>query len=431
MTRVKQSWPAALALLASVLGLSFATLSSIDYTRHLDRQIHDVHCSYVPGLGAEQSADNACRVAMYSPYAALFRDRYWGGVPIALFAVGAFAFFAAFALYLLLSQQNAPRKAPLFLAIFGATPLLVSILMATISALKLGHFCKTCVGIYIASIMLAVGGIAGLQGVFRGSASRVPGAADATIVDSEPYGANPDRPPRAKPSDGPWILFVGWMAALALFTVAPAMLYVSALPSYTSYITGCGKLLKAPEPKDKLIHIANAGAKQPVTLFVDPLCPTCKAFHQRLKAEGVLDQLDITLVLFPLDMDCNWMLLDRSVHPGSCAVTKAILCSDHRAMQVLEWSYDNQEKILNAAKAGAGVVNVRAMIKDRFPGLEVCIDDKKTKQRLETMLQYIISNSLPVSTPQMFLGDTKLCDEDTDMGLSYTIRKLAPTLRVK
>src|SRR5215468_1028011 len=124
MPEVKQIWPAALALLASVLGLSFATLSSIDYAKHLDRQIHDVHCSYVPGLGAEQSADNACRIAMYSPYSALFRDRFWGGVPISLFAVGAFGFFAAFALYLLLGGRSAPKRALLFLAVFGTTPLL-------------------------------------------------------------------------------------------------------------------------------------------------------------------------------------------------------------------------------------------------------------------------------------------------------------------
>src|SRR5580704_4052857 len=151
MSGVRQRWPAALARAASLLGLTFGSLSSLHYIQHLDRQVHDVHCSYVPGLGAEQSPDNACRVAMYSPYAALFRDRYWGGVPISLFAVGAFGFFAVFALYLLLAGRAAPRRALLFLAIFGASPLLVSVLMATVSALKLGHFCKTCVGIYASS----------------------------------------------------------------------------------------------------------------------------------------------------------------------------------------------------------------------------------------------------------------------------------------
>src|SRR5271156_3027730 len=119
MSGVRQRWPAALALVAALLGLTFGSLSSLDYIQHLDRQVHDVHCSYVPGLGAEQSPDNARPVAMYSPYAALFRDRYWGGVPISLFAVGAFGFFAAFAFYLLLAGRAAPRRALLFVAVLS------------------------------------------------------------------------------------------------------------------------------------------------------------------------------------------------------------------------------------------------------------------------------------------------------------------------
>jgi len=202
---------------------------------------------------------------------------------------------------------------------------------------------------------------------------------------------------------------------------------VSALPSYGSYITGCGKLEKPTEPGNVLVHVAAPGAVQQATLFVDPLCPTCKAFHQRLVTEGLLDKLDITLVLFPLDSDCNWML-DRPVHPGSCAVSKAILCSDHRALRVLEWAYDHQDEILGAAKAGAGVANVRAMIQGRWQGLEACIDSKETKLRLDKMLRYIVENHLPVSTPQMFLGGTRLCDEDSDMGLAFAVRRLAPRL---
>jgi hypothetical protein len=46
------------------------------------------------------------------------------------------------------------------------------------------------------------------------------------------------------------------------------------------------------------------------------------------------------------------------------------------------------------------------------------------------MLRYIVNNHLPVSTPQMFVGETRLCDEDTDMGLGYTMRRLAPSLRM-
>lgn len=438
MSGAPTRWPAAVALAASLLGLTFAGLSSVDYTKHLDRQIHDVHCSYVPGLGAETSADNACRVAMYSPFAALFRDKYWGGVPIALFAVGSFCFFAAFALYLLLAGRAAPRRAPGFFALVSVTPLLASIVMGTISAVRLGHFCKVCVGIYVASTILAAAAITLFVLDRRATTTTPPvpkiarpptASADKTLIDDEPYALSAEARAGELRPDGNWLLPL-WAAALGLFTVTPALLYVSSLPSYSTYITSCGKLEKAATPADPLIHVSPAGAVQPATLFVDPLCPTCKAFHQRLATEGFLDKLDLTLVLFPLDNECNWML-DRAVHPGSCAVSKAILCSDHRAMQVLEWAYDNQEAILTAAKAAAGPANVRAMIAARYPGLDTCIDSKDTTLRLNKVLRYIVNNKLPVSTPQMFLGDTRLCDEDTDMGLSYTMRKLAPALEVK
>jgi uncharacterized membrane protein len=432
MPGAKRYLPAALALFAAILGLVFAGLSSLDYTRHLDRQVHDIHCSYVPGLGAEASPDNACRVAMYSPFAALFRDRYWGGVPISLFAVGAFSFFAAFALYVLLAGPRVRPRALYFLAVFGATPLLVSLLMAAISALKLGHFCKTCVGIYASSALLAAAGIAAVIQAQRSADDRQRGATAGDAA-SPPVGyrSSPDAlRPGSPPEDAPWILVAGWAIGLALFTVTPALIYVSALPNFSSYITGCGKLEKPTEPTNALLHVQMPGGTQPATLFVDPLCPTCKAFHQRLATEGLLDQLDITLVLFPLDSECNWML-DRPVHPGSCVVSRAIICSKARPLQVLEWAYDHQEEILGAAKAGAGLVNVRAMIHDHFPGIDTCMDAKETSQRQDRMLRYIIDNHLPVSTPQLFLGETRLCDEDTDMGLSYTMRKLLPGLRAK
>ncbi|WP_437671380.1 vitamin K epoxide reductase family protein [Sorangium sp. So ce131] len=438
-------WPAALALGGSLLGLSFSASSTFDYIRHLDRQVHDLHCSFIPGLSAQAGADSACRVAMYSPYSALFRESFWGGLPISLFALGAFAFFAAFALYVLLSAQHAPRRAAHFLFLAGLTPLAVSILMAVISAVRLGVFCKTCVGMYISSALLAAGGVwAFLEdrrearaAAWSGAPARAASAAGAGAVGPTvpmaplgvegPAGAAAATPAPARRM-GSWILLPCWLVALGVSTATPALLYASALPSYASYMTGCGKLEKPTEPNGALLHVKPPGAVQPATILVDPLCPTCKAFHQRLVAEGVFEKLDTTLVLFPLDSDCNWML-SQAVHPGACLISKAILCSDHRALDVLEWAYDNQEELLAGAKSGAGVANVQAAIRQRWPGLDVCMDSKETALRMNRMLRYIVDNKLPVSTPQMFLGDTRLCDEDTDIGLSYAIRQLAPALR--
>lgn len=426
-----------MALIASLLGFAFGASSTFDYITHLDRQVHDLHCSFIPGVSAAQGADTACRTAMYSPYSALFRDRWWGGVPISLFAVGAFAFFAAFALYMLVAGRRAPRRAAQFLFIGGVTPILVSAMMFLISLLRLGAICKTCAGIYIASALLAVAGIAAYvldrreaRVASYASPTPVPVPAPAAGEAAVPPTLVQEPPaPRARPAGSP-LLLVGWLLAVGVFAVTPALLYVSALPTYTSYITGCGTLTRAAAPEDGLLQVGARGAVQPATLVVDPLCPTCKAVHQRLVAEGIFDQLDATLVLFPLDSDCNWML-DRPMHPGACLVSKAILCSEHRALAVLEWAYENQDDILAGAKAGAGLNNVQARIRERWPGLDACMESKQTRQRLDKMLRYAVDNKLPVSTPQVFLGETKLCDEDTDIGLAYTVRRLAPGLRSK
>lgn len=452
-------WPAALSLVASLLGLGLAWSSTQDYAKHLDRQVHDVHCSFVPGAAAE-AADNACRTAMYSPYAALFRDRYWGGVPIALFAVGAFSFFAAFAVYTLFAGRDAPRRAHQFSFAASLTPAAASITMLVISAVKLGSYCKTCVGIYVASGLLLVAGIASLVLDLR------EGKRERTELDLwERKGAGPKGPPRVEPTIpddgvtvrdgrdgrddtvrdphplgarvaaaqrpvGHWALALLWLAGLGVSALLPPALYVSSLPSYADKITSCGKLDEVREPSGALLQVTPKGATQPAVLFVDPLCPTCKALHQRLKAEGFWDQLDTTIVLFPLDNTCNWML-DRPLHPGSCAVAKAVLCSDARALAVLEWAYESQDELLASAKAGAGVVNVRNKISSRWPGLDACIDSKETAQRLDKHLRFIVKNKLPVQTPQIFLGDKKLCDEDGDMGLAFALPRLAPGVKVR
>src|SRR5688572_10228958 len=153
--------PATLSLIGSLLGLLFASYSTLDYAQHLDRGLHDVHCSFIPGAPPTSEAE-ACRAAVYSPYSALFREAMWGGIPISLFAMGAFAFLAGFALYLLLAGARAPKPAVVFFSLVGITPLLVSLLMLTISITKVGHLCKTCVGIYVSSFILGSGALLGL-----------------------------------------------------------------------------------------------------------------------------------------------------------------------------------------------------------------------------------------------------------------------------
>lgn len=408
MTRVS----ALVALAASLLGLLFASYSTFDYAEHLDRRLHDMHCSIIPGAAPTDSAD-ACRAAMYSPYSALLKETYWGGIPISLFAMGAFTFLAGFALYLALAGQRAPRKAIGFFGLVSLTPLLASLVMLTISVTKLGSFCLVCVGIYISSFLLAIGGILGLTEL-RGGAPAAPA-----------MGGSPYDPPRyrARP-DTSWLLPPAWLVGLGVFTLAPAVVYASSTPDHRPHLGHCGELKVQEEAAKALISISGPRSTQPALLFEDPLCPTCKAFHERLVAEDVYDKLKVQLSLFPLDSECNWMLTD-ALHPGACLVSRAVICGGPQARQVLEWAYEEQEELTKAGKAGKE--QLRALISKRWGASTLqCMDAKATTQTLNRHLHFAADNSVPVSTPQMYLGTKRFCDEDTDIGLRFTLAQIAP-----
>lgn len=391
-----------LGIVASALGLFFSGFSTHDYAAHLDRQLHGTHCSFVPGLLEADSGANACTAAMYSPYSAFLRERYWGGVPISLFALGAYAFFLSVSIYWVLGRDRAPRRLLQAFGLAAVFPALVSAVMFVISLTQLGAFCKLCVGLYVSSAVLLAAGIFALRDGF---------AATAEGAEKLPTTS--------------WLFVPGLFAALGFFALLPAFVYVGALPSYDKYLLSCGKLTEKTEKHNALVHLATLHPLKPALFFDDPLCPTCKALHERFVDDGVLDRLDAQVALFPLDNDCNWML-DRALHPGACVLAKAVLCGDkvRKAREVLEWSFANQEALRDAGKAGKPIL--RARIKARFPDLDACIDAKETQQRLDQHLQYAVANKIAVSTPQLFLGEQRICDEDTDLGLKYTLSQLAP-----
>ncbi len=400
----KSRLPAAIALLGTILGLIFAVNSTLDYAAHLDRRLHDVHCSFVPGAPAKAEAES-CRAAMYSPYSAVLKDSYWGGIPITLFALGSFAFFAGYCLYLLIAGQRAPKLAVGFFAAVSLTPSMVSLYMLFISVMKLGVICETCVGLYVSSALVSLGGLLGLL-----TLRATPPAPDGT-------------PAPARPAMS--LLFpVAWLAALGFTTLLPSAVYASSVPDHRPYLTKCGELKRADADKDQLIRAASPRAVRSATLFEDPLCVTCKSLHERMVDEGILDRLSLRLVLFPLDDSCNWML-DRPLHPGACTVSKAVLCGRERGLQVLEWAYDEQEYLTRAGKRNDATV--RAVIQERWGSDMIsCIDAQETKVRLNSHLHFASDNNVPVSTPQVFLTKQRLCDEDTDIGLRYTLDQLAP-----
>lgn len=389
-----------LALLASLLGLAFAVYSTLDYADHLDRRVHDLHCSLVPG--ATPTADSeVCRAAMYSPYSALFKDALWGGVPISLFAIGAFAFFASFAVYLLASGTKTPSYVRQLFFALASTPALVSLLMLTLSLTKLGGLCKTCLGIYLSSALLLIAGIA---------------------IATSPS-AGPRRPGLS--TLGLFVRVVGVLALLGTAAVAPGLAYAAAAPDHTPYLKACGTLKVPPTKQHDLMSLRGQDPRREALFLEDPLCPTCRAFHARLVGEELIERLDAQVVLFPLDSECNWMLAEP-LHPRACRLSRALLCApDGRA--ALDWAFEEQDALAAAGRQSDKALD--QLVGARF-GQSVldCAGSKKAKARLNAHLHFAAENNVPVSTPQLYLGTSRVCDEDTDIGLRFTLSRLAPEL---
>jgi hypothetical protein len=404
-------WPlrarrfALVATIAAALGFVFAAYSTYDYAAQLDRQVHAVHCSFVPGLPASSDGDNPCKAALFSTYSAILRATFWGGVPISLFAVGAFTFFFGFGLYLSIARVHVARRAHAFFAAMCLLPLCASIVMFFVTVVHLHGFCKLCVGIYASSLVLALAAALAWR---AGDGER-----------------SPPEPDAGRGSDWSWGPPVLWLAGLGVATALPAIAYATSLPDYRPFLARCGKLAVTAEPHNSLLKLPTAHPIRGVTLFEDPLCPTCRSFHDRLVDEGVFEHLNVTLVMFPLDSECNWML-DRALHPGACLMAKAVLCGgDDKARAILEWSYDKQDELKETGKQGSQAL--LAKITERWgSAVSACVGSAAVATRLNQHLHFAANNHIAISTPQMFLGDQRICDEDTDLGLKYTLAQLAP-----
>src|SRR6266508_2438037 len=137
------------ALAGALLGAAFAGLSTTDFMQHLDRQVHAIHCSFLPGA-AKEIAESGCRTVMMSPYSSFFREFLWGGVPVSLWALAVFAFLAYRAGLMLWRGHTTSGETKVLLAAAGL-PVLMSVVFGALAVFKLDAVCKICIGVYAAS----------------------------------------------------------------------------------------------------------------------------------------------------------------------------------------------------------------------------------------------------------------------------------------
>ena len=46
------------------------------------------------------------------------------------------------------------------------------------------------------------------------------------------------------------------------------------------------------------------------------------------------------------------------------------------------------------------------------------------KSKLTKSLRWAVGNAIPVLTPQLFVGNSRMCDEDSDLGLEFTLSRM-------
>ncbi|MGD8862425.1 MAG: vitamin K epoxide reductase family protein [Myxococcales bacterium] len=396
-----------LLVLAACAGFAFAGFSTYDFVAHLDRQVHGVHCSFLPGLTSGSGADSAgCQATLMSPYSSVMRESIWGGIPISLPAMSVFAFLAFWGLAVILLQRQADRHVAAFTVAATALPVGASLVMGYLSLHELDAVCKLCIGIYAASALAL--GAALWQLSHARAISRLGGHGDGEGGDDA----------SAVPLS---YAALGLAFALGLgFVAVPVITYAAGAPDFSSYVGSCGELEHAVDDRVQ-VRLGGDPGGLPMVEVLDPLCPSCRGFEERF-AEMALDhEVERSAVLFPLDDACNWMI-DDAIHPGACAISEAMLCAEDDAGEVLSWAFANQEAIVEAERQNEGTA--ARMVSEAFPDLAGCVGSAGAAAELNLALRWAAQNRILVLTPQVYVAGLRLCDEDTDLGLDYALPRL-------
>ncbi|MEZ4268314.1 MAG: vitamin K epoxide reductase family protein [Myxococcota bacterium] len=374
--------------LAAIFGAVMAGISTRDFISHLDGQVHAVSCSVMPGGEAVIGA-SGCKEAMLSPWSSFFRTKYWGGLPVALLGFAVFAFIGALAFAVAFSKQITRRDTG-FVLLASLVPVGASAIWGTLAATRLGEFCQVCVGMYVASGLMFV----------------------LAVVSHF----------RASPGSGAWpwgrfgLWFVEGLVAVGLLSGVYAM----RAPDERKSLDGCGALVSPEDPKGVLLTFPGQGTT-PALAVLDPLCPACRSFDERLKLSELDQRLAMKVLLFPLDSTCNWMV-KTSLHPGACQVSEAMLCSPAEAEKILAWSFENQEHLLELGAKDAKALTDE--ITTRWPAAKGCVGTSRSKDKITSGLRWAVENALPVLTPQLYVAGKRMCDEDTDLGLEFTLHHM-------
>jgi hypothetical protein len=89
---------------------------------------------------------------------------------------------------------------------------------------------------------------------------------------------------------------------------------------------------------------------------------------------------------------------------------------------LIDWAFAEQEKLHTAGVSDPAAPG--KLVAERFPEVKTCMESATTKARLAQSLRWAVRNQVPVLTPQFYVDGKRLCDEDTDLGLEYTLTRM-------
>ncbi len=99
-----------------------------------------------------------------------------------------------------------------------------------------------------------------------------------------------------------------------------------------------------------------------------------------------------------------------------------MLCQPAQAARILEWAFTHQDALLAEAKKDPKTIRKR--LASDFPAVAGCLGSAQARNRVTKSLRWAVANGLPILTPQLFVKGKRMCDEDTDLGLEYTLTRM-------
>ncbi|MEO7096767.1 MAG: hypothetical protein ABI175_26145, partial [Polyangiales bacterium] len=93
-----------------------------------------------------------------------------------------------------------------------------------------------------------------------------------------------------------------------------------------------------------------------------------------------------------------------------------------RAPEVIKWAFEVQDRV--RAEAKTDKTAAARIVKEKFPELAACVGSAEARSKLNKSMRWAVSHNIRVLTPQLFVDNVKLCDEDVDLGLEYALSRM-------